>query len=329
MSPPKSVNEINRRFTALAEARKEHQAELLFHFENETIAASPKIEEMMVRENLSENDKRYVRGYVNYGWVPAASLDLSKPLRDGDMGVPSYFSIIGTTSSVAVDRIVSKDEMVVWNGKLLVKGISTAGLIDTDSLGDKPGLPSVIDLKAGVFVDGIMPCTTSSGKVMTIPRLYAIDIKKVDLALDSAEVRKWADAKVAYQQALAESERQAKEEYQQMTIELAAAKVEQVRIDREALASTQPALKEDPAKQFALQQSSSTVSNPVASSPVASNPGVNAPSASGGGFASSSTINYRHKTEYVQGYHRANGTYVEPYHRAASGMGTGPSRPRK
>jgi hypothetical protein len=224
--PTETEDEVNRRFAVLERERREHEAELGRRFADDTVAATANIERMLEKEPLSQSEKRCIRGCIKKGWVPTSSLNLDKPLRDGDMGVPYCLAFAGGSRKMVVDRITGSDEMVVSNGKLWIKGVSTAGLIDLASLGNKPGLPSLIELKEAFFMEGTKTCKTGSGREMTMPCLFAIDLKKVELALGSDEVKKLVSAKIKYQQAKALSARRAEEQRRQKSLAIDTAKGE-------------------------------------------------------------------------------------------------------
>jgi len=245
--PQETENEVVRRFAALEEKRLEQEAELKRRFADDTVSATAEIDKMLEREPLSESEKRCIRGCIKQGWVPTSSLNLDKPLRDGDMGVPYCLAFAGGSRKMAVDRITGSDEMVVWNGKFWIKGVSTAGLIDLASIGNKPGLPSLIELKEAFFVERTKTCTTSSGKEMTMPCLFAIDLKKVEQALDSIEVKKLVGIKTNYQQAKAVSARLAEEQRRQKSQAIDTARGEWKRYEIAAAQSQEERRKQEEA----------------------------------------------------------------------------------
>jgi hypothetical protein len=89
----------------------------------------------------------------------------------------------------------------------LVKGVSTAGLA--------PG--SRVNLNRVFLVDGTKTYTTRTGREVVVPCLVAIELKKCNSVLDGEEVKKWARAKIDYQEAKAGAERAEPEAARQTT----------------------------------------------------------------------------------------------------------------
>ena len=189
LAPERDARREQERVAAEKEKADKEAAETKRAEELVAEQAKNEAEEMMNKQGLSENDKRYIRGYVKHGgvWVLSPdvskpSLNVGKPLRNGDMGVPYYSAGSSSTSSrMSVTWIINSDEMVISSGNLWIKGVSTAGLTDR----------STIDLEGAFFVDGTKTYTTSAGKSITVPCLVRIDVTKIKVALASETVKKW------------------------------------------------------------------------------------------------------------------------------------------
>ena len=179
--------------------------------------AEAEAERAMEKERLPENVRRYIRGRAKGRWdhssikdVGKLSLDVTRGIKDGDLGVPLYpnrfldpkrFS--GTSSSMAIVKILGEDETVIYPGDVSIKGVSTLGLV-AGSKGSR------VDLKGKLFLaDGKATYTTGAGKEVVVPRLIALDFEKVKPALDGGAVKEWIAAEAGHRQARAGAARKA------------------------------------------------------------------------------------------------------------------------
>jgi hypothetical protein len=122
------------------------------------------------------------------------SLNVSKPLKDGDIGVPYYPArlrdprrLSGTSANLPVVQILGEDEMVLGPWYLCVRGVSTAGLV-----AGRGG--SAVDLEGLYWVDGTKTIETAAGTMLDVPCLTTLNPKKVDSALGSEKVKRWMAA---------------------------------------------------------------------------------------------------------------------------------------
>ena len=179
--------------------------------------AEAKAETFMKKDGLSANDRQYVRGCADgrLKHEPATdpgklSLDVTKPVKDGDLGVPLYPNrfldpkrLAGTSSYMKIAQIVSEDELIVFPGYLCLKGVITVGL----TAGLKDG--SRVDLKGvTVFADGKGTYTNSRGEKESVARLIVVDFKKVSPVMNSEALKRWLAAKAGLAEAKAQVARQ-------------------------------------------------------------------------------------------------------------------------
>ena len=162
-------------------------------------------EKLMKAGKLSALDEQYVRGCVEGRLThrPAADpakikLDVTRKLKDGDLGVPHYPLRfldgvgLGSSSNAKVAQVISADEAVIYPGLVCVKGVSTAGL----------ELGSRIDLKGvTVVADGKGTYTNGKGEEESVPRLIAVDFKKVSPVMSSAALKTWIAARTGLAEA--------------------------------------------------------------------------------------------------------------------------------
>jgi hypothetical protein len=220
----------------------------------EADAAAAVAEKRLEREWLSESEKRYIHEYVKQGWVRPPALHISKPLQDGDMGVPYYGGDTKNSSSdLAVDRIISSDSIVVRaaapggtlggakDGLLWIKNVNTMGLTEG----------ARIDLKRVFVVERTRPYATQSGELKRVPYLIANNVEEVGLALASEEVKQWGRAEAMYRDAKAtENRRRAEAEAARKDAELEAQVAERVR----QLAEAEKRKKQEAAKAEAARR---------------------------------------------------------------------------
>jgi hypothetical protein len=176
-------------FDPVAEAARQQEAAARQREAEAKAAAGKAAAEMLEREawaeaeramnqmGLSEDEKRCVVRYVLAGLRRPPPLDFAKTEGwDGEGALKA---------ATTVQRVIGPDEMLVANGRVRVKGVSTAGLAGGSAV-DLDGLFRVTEVKSYV---------TGTGEKVKVPTIVLMDRKKVESALDSEEVKKWGDAK--------------------------------------------------------------------------------------------------------------------------------------
>jgi hypothetical protein len=136
---------------------------------------------------LSEDEKTCVLACFKAGLNGPLMLDFGSPENWYASGVLNH--------TATVQRVIDADEMLVSKGMVRVKGVSTKGL----------AAGSIVKLDGLFCVKEIKTYATGTGEKVKVPTIALMDRSKVEAALDSEAVRKWAAARADYQRAKAES----------------------------------------------------------------------------------------------------------------------------